>query len=86
MMWRLVHSSWILHVSCNKRRVAHIAALLSSVLHSSTFSESSMHLSNGGPGPLKWVCTHFGHTRFLTVGFSAYCLLIHIFAVHRKNS
>lgn len=54
MMWRLVHSSWILHVSCNKRRVAHIAALLSSVLHSSTFSESSMHLSNGGPGPLKW--------------------------------
>ncbi|XP_022934778.1 uncharacterized protein LOC111441850 isoform X1 [Cucurbita moschata] len=54
MMWRLVHSSWILHVSCNKRRVAHIAALLSSVLHSSTFSERSMHLSEGEPGPLKW--------------------------------
>ncbi|XP_038906254.1 uncharacterized protein LOC120092116 isoform X2 [Benincasa hispida] len=67
MMWRLVRSSWILHVSCNKRRVAHIAALLSSVLHSSTFSESSMHLSDGGPGPLKWVCTHFGHIRFFTV-------------------
>ncbi|KGN55820.1 uncharacterized protein LOC101213211 isoform X2 [Cucumis sativus] len=54
MMWRLVHSSWILHVSCNKRRVAHIAVLLSSVLHSSAFSEINMHLSDGGPGPLKW--------------------------------
>ncbi|XP_022155534.1 uncharacterized protein LOC111022655 isoform X3 [Momordica charantia] len=59
MMWRLVHSSWILHVSCNKRRVAHIAALLSSVLHSSTFSEKSMHLSEGGTGPLKWFIEKF---------------------------
>ncbi|GJQ94846.1 tubby-like F-box protein 8 [Tanacetum coccineum] len=33
MMWHLVRSSWLLHVSCNKRRVAPIAALLSSVLH-----------------------------------------------------
>ncbi|XP_019190926.1 PREDICTED: uncharacterized protein LOC109185383 isoform X1 [Ipomoea nil] len=54
MMWRLVHSSWILHVSCNKRRVAPIAALLSSVLQYSMFSDESMHELDGAPGPLKW--------------------------------
>nr|GMD79755.1 uncharacterized protein LOC109185383 isoform X2 [Ipomoea batatas] len=54
MMWRLVHSSWILHVSCNKRRVAPIAALLSSVLQYSMFSDENMHELDGAPGPLKW--------------------------------
>lgn len=57
MLWHLVCSSWILHVSCNKRKVAPIAALLSSVLHSSLFSDESMHMIDGAPGPLKWVCT-----------------------------
>lgn len=56
MMWNLVHSSWILHVSCNKRRVASIAALLSSVLHPSVFNDESMHETDNAPGPLKWVC------------------------------
>jgi tRNA guanosine-2'-O-methyltransferase len=56
MMWHLVHSSWILHVSCNKRRVAPIAALLSSVLHCSVFGDEKMHVANSEPGPLKWVC------------------------------
>ncbi|KAK1407772.1 hypothetical protein QVD17_39399 [Tagetes erecta] len=54
MMWRLVRSSWLLHVSCNKRRIAPIAALLSSVLHDSVFSDMDMHEFNGTPGPLKW--------------------------------
>ncbi|KAB2622786.1 tRNA (guanosine(18)-2'-O)-methyltransferase-like [Pyrus ussuriensis x Pyrus communis] len=54
MMWQLVQSSWILHVSCNKRKVAPIAALLSSVLHSSLFSDESMHMNDNAPGPLKW--------------------------------
>uniref|UniRef100_A0A2P2MML1 Uncharacterized protein LOC103490840 n=1 Tax=Rhizophora mucronata TaxID=61149 RepID=A0A2P2MML1_RHIMU len=54
MMWHLVHSSWILHVSCNKRRVACIAALLSSVLHTSVFSDGSMHGTSSASGPLKW--------------------------------
>ncbi|KAG7955622.1 hypothetical protein I3843_11G082000 [Carya illinoinensis] len=55
MMWHLVRSSWILHVSCNKRRVAPIAALLSSVLHSSVFGDENMHVTNKAPGPLKWL-------------------------------
>lgn len=59
MMWRLVSSSWILHVNCNKRRVASIAALLSSVLHRSVFTDEGMHLTNNRPGPLKWVCVSF---------------------------
>ncbi|CAH9086609.1 unnamed protein product [Cuscuta europaea] len=54
MMWRLVHSSWILHVSCKKRRVAPIAALLSSVLQCSTFSDEQMHEVDTAPGPFKW--------------------------------
>lgn len=54
MMWRLVNSSWILHVNCNKRRVASIAALLSSVLHRSVFTDEGMHLINNRLGPLKW--------------------------------
>ncbi|XVF10929.1 hypothetical protein REPUB_Repub07fG0225600 [Reevesia pubescens] len=53
MIWRLVRSSWILHASCNKRRVAHIAALLSSVLHPSLFGEGDMHDTDNEPGPLK---------------------------------
>jgi tRNA guanosine-2'-O-methyltransferase len=56
MMWHLVRSSWILHVSCKKRRVAPIAALLSSVLHCSVFGDEKMHVANSEPGPLKWVC------------------------------
>lgn len=56
MMWLLVYSSWILHVSCNKRRVAPIAALLSSVLHYSVFGDERMHEFDNAAGPLKWVC------------------------------
>ncbi|KAL5551309.1 hypothetical protein UlMin_001485 [Ulmus minor] len=55
MMWSLVRSSWILHVSCNKRKVAPIAALLSSVLHPSLFGDESMHTAEDAPGPLKWL-------------------------------
>ncbi|ONK73420.1 uncharacterized protein A4U43_C04F31310 [Asparagus officinalis] len=55
MMQQLVHCSWILHLSCNKRRVAPIAALLSAVLHRSVFSDLRMHEGDGGQqGPLKW--------------------------------
>ncbi|CAI9772460.1 unnamed protein product [Fraxinus pennsylvanica] len=54
MMWQLVHSSWILHVSCKKRRVAPIAALLSSVLHYSVFGDEGMHETDNAPGPLRW--------------------------------
>lgn len=64
MIWQLVRSSWILHTSCNKRRVAPIAALLSAVLHASLYREEEMHVAADGPGPLKWVClffaSHFG--------------------------
>lgn len=54
MMWDLVNPCWILHVSCNKRRVAPIAALLSSVLHYSVFGDERMHELDNAPGPLKW--------------------------------
>ncbi|GAV91984.1 hypothetical protein CFOL_v3_35368, partial [Cephalotus follicularis] len=54
MMWCLVRSSWILHVSCNKRRIAPIAALLSSILHFSVFGEEGMHVIDNEAGPLKW--------------------------------
>ncbi|XP_047171687.1 uncharacterized protein LOC124839804 isoform X2 [Vigna umbellata] len=54
MMWNLVRSSWILHVSCNKRRVASIAALLSSIMHPLVFNDESMHETDNAPGPLKW--------------------------------
>ncbi|XP_048131853.1 uncharacterized protein LOC115743146 isoform X2 [Rhodamnia argentea] len=54
MMWQLVRSSWVLHVSCKKRRVAAISALLSSVLHPSLFKDESMHVTESGCGPLKW--------------------------------
>ncbi|KAG5523748.1 hypothetical protein RHGRI_030659 [Rhododendron griersonianum] len=54
MMWHLVRSSWMMHVSCNKRRVAPIAALLSCVLHYSVFDKECMHETNNSPGPLKW--------------------------------
>ncbi|XP_027919590.1 uncharacterized protein LOC114178088 isoform X2 [Vigna unguiculata] len=54
MMWNLVRSSWILHISCNKRRVASIAALLSSILHPLVFNDESMHETDNAPGPLKW--------------------------------
>lgn len=51
----LAQSSWILHVNCNKRRVAPIAALLSSVLHQSLFCHLVMHdTKDNKPGPLKW--------------------------------
>lgn len=56
MVMRLVRSSWILHESCNKRRVAPIAALLSAVIHRDIFSDMEMHESSKGQtGPLKWV-------------------------------
>lgn len=51
MMLQLVRSCWILHLSCNKRRVAPIAALLSAVLHESFFRDLTMHEMDG---PLKW--------------------------------
>lgn len=55
-MEQLVHSSWILHVSCSKRRVAPIAALLSSVVHYSVFGDERMHGPiDNAEGPLKWV-------------------------------
>lgn len=78
MIWRLVHSSWILHSSCNKRRVAHIASLLSSVLHPSLFSDGDMHDADNEPGPLKWVCgsSHLYVYEFMGVGVSVrVCLL-----------
>jgi len=55
MMWKLVRSSWILHVSCKKRRIAPIAALMSSVMHYSVFGDEKMHEYENAPGPLKWV-------------------------------
>lgn len=59
---QLVHSSWILHISCNKRRVAPIAALLSSILHPSIFGDPSMHQIDGAmKGPLKWVSIKLYH-------------------------
>ncbi|PKA50280.1 hypothetical protein AXF42_Ash013369 [Apostasia shenzhenica] len=55
VMFQLVRSAWILHQSCNKRRVAPIAALLSAVLHESVFGDLTMHEMNGDEkGPLKW--------------------------------
>ncbi|CAM8877721.1 unnamed protein product [Rhodiola kirilowii] len=54
MVWQLVRSSWILHVNCKKRRVAPIAALLSSVLHTHVFNDKDMHVMDGEEGPLKW--------------------------------
>lgn len=55
MMMQLVKSSWVLHLSCNKRRVAPIAALLSAILHPSIFPNLEMHQTNEkGKGPLKW--------------------------------
>lgn len=54
MMWKLVRSSWILHVSCKKRRIAPIAALISSVMHYSVFGNEEMHEYENAPGPLKW--------------------------------
>ncbi|KAL6648997.1 hypothetical protein ACP70R_013221 [Stipagrostis hirtigluma subsp. patula] len=55
MMMQLARSSWILHLSCNKRRVAPIAALLSAILHPAIFPNLEMHQTNEkGPGPLKW--------------------------------
>ncbi|CAN1333845.1 Probable methyltransferase TARBP1 [Linum perenne] len=54
MMWPLVRSSWVLLVNWNKRRVASIAAVLSSVLHASLFADEAMHMTDNVPGPLKW--------------------------------
>lgn len=55
MVMQLVKSSWVLHLSCNKRRVAPIAALLSAILHPAIFPNLEMHQTNEkGPGPLKW--------------------------------
>ncbi|KAL1371104.1 hypothetical protein HN51_001329 [Arachis hypogaea] len=53
-IWNLVRSSWILHISCNKRRISSIAALLSSVLHPVFFNDEIMHQIGNAPGPLKW--------------------------------
>ncbi|XP_065031327.1 uncharacterized protein LOC103970039 isoform X1 [Musa acuminata AAA Group] len=55
MMLQLAQSSWILHINCNKRRVAPIAALISAVLHESLFGDLSMHeMDDNNPGPIKW--------------------------------
>ncbi|GAB2273232.1 hypothetical protein Dimus_008033 [Dionaea muscipula] len=56
MMWQLVHSSRIVHSSFKKRRVAPIAALLSSVIHPDVFRDEGMHLADNAAGPLKWFC------------------------------
>ena len=88
MIWQLVRSSWILHTSCNKRRVAPIAALLSAVLHASVFREIEMHVASNGPGPLKWVCifyVHFGLWIFPSFHVFAWCICI-IVVVLRKGS
>ncbi|MCL7028571.1 hypothetical protein MKW94_000347 [Papaver nudicaule] len=54
MMSKLMRSSWIFHVSCKKRRVAHIASLLSSVVHPSIFGDEAMHENSDDiQGPLK---------------------------------
>ena len=68
MMMQLARSSWILHLSCNKRRVAPIAALLSAILHPAIFSNLEMHkTSEKGPGPLKWVSCHISSFTYFTV-------------------
>ncbi|GAB2209657.1 hypothetical protein Droror1_Dr00026878 [Drosera rotundifolia] len=54
MMWQLVRSSWIVYCSFNKRRVAPIAALLSSVIHCNVFRNENMHVDDNAIGPLKW--------------------------------
>ncbi|XP_078440236.1 tRNA/rRNA methyltransferase (SpoU) family protein [Wolffia australiana] len=55
MIKNLLESAWILYLSCNKRRIAPIAALLSSLLHPLLFSDLAMHeMSCGNPGPVKW--------------------------------
>jgi tRNA guanosine-2'-O-methyltransferase len=60
MVMHLVKSSWMLHESCNKRRVAPIAALLSAVIHRDIFSDLEMHESSEGQkGPLKWVSSYW---------------------------
>ncbi|XP_031502513.1 uncharacterized protein LOC116265767 isoform X2 [Nymphaea colorata] len=56
MMWKLVKSAWTSHANCNKRRLAPIAALLSSILHPSVFGHQAMHETvDCSPGPLKWL-------------------------------
>lgn len=80
IIWRLVRSSWILHASCNKRRVAHIAALLSSVLHPSLFSDEDMHDIDNEPGPLKWVrglsllCVHVCMNMWVLLSYTCFVL------------
>ncbi|XLU24348.1 hypothetical protein S245_060414, partial [Arachis hypogaea] len=54
-IWNLVRSTWILHISCNKRRISSTAALLSSVLHPVFFNDEIMHQIGNAPGPLKWL-------------------------------
>ncbi|XLU49536.1 hypothetical protein S245_044350, partial [Arachis hypogaea] len=54
LIWNLFRSSWILHISCNKRRLSSIDALLSSVLHPVFFNDEIMHQIGNAPGPLKW--------------------------------
>ncbi|CAN6486747.1 unnamed protein product [Victoria cruziana] len=56
MMWKLVRSAWTSHANSNKRRLAPIAALLSSILHPSVFGDQAMHEAvDCSPGPLKWL-------------------------------
>lgn len=83
-MMDLVESSWILHLSCNKRRIAPIAALLSSVLHPLVFSDLSMHeMSCGNPGPLKWVSINIfsSFTAIESVYALEFILSIYIFLI-----
>jgi hypothetical protein len=54
-MWELVSSAQAAMANSNKRKVAPIAAFLSSILHPSIFLDVEMHEVQND-GPLKWVC------------------------------
>lgn len=78
MMRQLVKSSWLLHLSCNKRRVAPIAALLSAVLHPAVFSDLNMHETDGKEkGPLKWVS-------LLVINRSSVLTLVSLLSFHLR--
>ncbi|KAH8973917.1 hypothetical protein BDL97_01G073400 [Sphagnum fallax] len=59
VMWELVSSAWAAMANSNKRKVAPIAAFLSSILHPSIFLDVEMHEVNGNDGPLKWLLCKF---------------------------
>lgn len=56
VMEKVVKSGWSAMVDNNKRKVAPIAAFLSTMVHPSVFPISQMHQKDdGSQGPLKWV-------------------------------